>query len=275
MAHKCKFELTDWEGETGFARKHLRDTEHERTAVKKKESGYHHYNKPQVAQPDANSLGFLDRVNDIGTNDVIERAMKDKLKEAEKELAEEQAVLDAPKKDKDREGREDEDKVAKGDEDDELERLRAARRKKMMDQHKKKQEYEAKGHGDYSEIPEEDFLKTVTSSYRAVVHFYHTGFERCKVMDMHLSKLVKSKRMLGTKFCKMDAEKAPFFVSKLKIQTLPTVVFFIDGVAVHKQIGFQDLPGQDEFKTADLIRVMREVDLFEEDVDSEAEFNMY
>merc|ERR1719191_856222 len=141
----------------------------------------------------------------------------------------------------------------------------------MMDQHKKKQENLAKGHGDYDEIPEEDFLKTVTGSYRSIVHFYHSNFERSKIMDMHLRKLVQSKKMLGTKFVRMDAEKAPFFVAKLKIMTLPTAVFFIDGVAVYKQIGFQALPGGDEFKTCDLIRVMRENEIFEEEVDSEAE----
>jgi len=224
--------------------------------------------------------GFIDQMNDLGTNDVIERAMNDKLKQAEKEMIEEQQreaeeerkVLGVQQKDTDREGREDGDTIAKGDEDDELERLRAERRKKMMDQHKKKQDYLAKGHGEYDEIAEEDFLKTVTSSHRAIVHFYHQSFERCKIMDMHLRKLVQSKKMLGTKFVKLDAEKAPFFVAKLKIQTLPTAVFFIDGVAVYKQIGFAHLPNGDEFQTRDLIRIMRENEIFEEDVDSEGEF---
>merc|ERR1719235_697327 len=191
--------------------------------------------------------------------------MQDKLREAEREMREEKKVLDLQGEDGDREGREDGEAVAKGDEDDELERLRAARRKKMMEGHKKKQEYLAKGHGEYEEIQEEDFLKTVTSSYRCIVHFYHQNFERTKILDMHLRKLVQSKKMLGTKFCKLDAEKAPFFVSKLKIMTLPTAVFFIDGVAKYKQIGFQGLPGGDEFKTCDLVRIMRENEIFEED----------
>merc|ERR1719159_670927 len=197
--------------------------------------------------------------------------MQDRLKLAEKEMEEEQKVLDAPKQDRDGEGREDGEKVAKGDEDDELERLRAARRKKMMEVQKKKQENLAKGHGEYAEIQEEDFLKTVTSSYRCIVVFYHQNFERSKIMDMHFRKIVQSKKMLGTRFVRLDSEKAPFFVAKLKIQTLPTAVFFIDGVAKYKQIGFQGLPGGDEFKTTDLIRIMRENEIMEEDVDSEAE----
>jgi hypothetical protein len=266
---KPKFQMTDWEGETGFARKHMNDTEHERTAVNKVERGYQggFQNVPMPSQ----NQSFVQQMQNVNTSHVLESAIHDRMAQAEREMREDQKVLDLQQVDKDREGREDEDTVAKGDEDDELERLRAARRKKMMEGHKKKQDYLAKGHGDYEEIPEEDFLKTVTGSYRCVVHFYHQNFERSKILDKHLRKLVQSKKMLGTRFVKMDSEKAPFFVAKLKIMTLPTAVFFIDGVAKYKQIGFQGLPGGDEFKTCDLVRIMRENEAFEEDVDSEAE----
>ena len=44
------------------------------------------------------------------------------------------------------------------------------------------------------------------------------------------------------KFLKIDAEKSPFFVSKLMIKTLPTVIGFQDGVARPiRQIGFEGL----------------------------------
>jgi len=49
----------------------------------------------------------------------------------------------------------------------------------------------------------------------------------------------------------MDAEKAPFFVEKLKVQTLPCAVVFNDGVAKGKQLGFDGLGG-DEFETIHL-----------------------
>lgn len=265
---KPKFQMTDWEGETGFARKHLNDTEHERTAVKTHDKGsaYASHFAPTV-----HNQSFVNKMQDVNTSHVLEEAINDRMQQAEREMREEQKVLDLQGEDGDREGREDGEKVAKGDEDDELERLRAMRKKKMMEGHKKKQDFLAKGHGEYEEIPEEDFLKTVTSSHRCIVHFYHQNFERSKILDMHLRKLVQSKKMLGTKFVRMDSEKSPFFVAKLKIVTLPTAVFFIDGVAKYKQIGFQGLPGGDEFKTTDLIRIMRENEIFEEDVDSEAE----
>ena len=52
----------------------------------------------------------------------------------------------------------------------------------------------------------------------------------------------------------MDAEKCPFFVTKLQIQMLPTIISFIDGVAVDRIIGFEELGGHDEFPTLIMIR---------------------
>ena len=52
----------------------------------------------------------------------------------------------------------------------------------------------------------------------------------------------------------IDAEKSPFFVSKLSIQTLPTIVCFIDGVACDRVIGFEELGGEDQFPTLLLTR---------------------
>lgn len=121
-----KFQMTDWEGETGFARKHLSDTAHERTAVKKEEKGYHSYFAPQAVQ----QRSFLDQMQDVNTSHVLENAIYDKMQQAQREQREEEKVLDLQREDGDREGREDGEGVAKGDEDDELERLRAARKKK-------------------------------------------------------------------------------------------------------------------------------------------------
>merc|ERR1719453_923313 len=77
------------------------------------------------------------------------------------------------------------------DDDDSLEAMRARRRQQMKEAHDKKLKYQGLGHGIYDEIEEEAFLKTVTSSERSVVHFYHKQFEKCKVMDMHLRRCAK------------------------------------------------------------------------------------
>ena len=134
------------------------------------------------------------------------------------------------------------------DDDADLRLLREKRLAKMKAKFEKRKEYLAKGHGKYEEIVEEQFLKVVTSSRYCVVAWYHKDFERCKIVDMHLKKLCKQEHLLETRFVRIDAEKARFFVGKLKIRTLPTSVLFINGVAVDKIVGFNDFGG-DEFTT--------------------------
>eukprot|EP00906_Rhabdomonas_costata_P023505 RCo033813 len=124
-------------------------------------------------------------------------------------------------------------------EDQELEALR----KRRIAQLRQEVELKAKGHGQLTEISEPEFLKEVTSSPHVLVHFYHREFEKCKVMDKHLRELAFS--MMAVKFLKLDAEKARFFVGKLAIRTLPTVVFFRDGVAFGRVVGFEGLGSED------------------------------
>lgn len=71
-------------------------------------------------------------------------------------------------------------------------------------------------------------------------------------MDMHLREIAKLH--LETRFVCIDAEKSPFFITKLAIKVLPTLVFFNDGIAEDQIIGFEDLGGEDEFETIILIR---------------------
>lgn len=101
---------------------------------------------------------------------------------------------------------------------------------------------------------EEEFLAEVTASKQVVLHFYHKDFERCKIMDKHLR--VLAKKFVNTKFVYLNAEKAPFFVGKLQIRTLPTLVSFIDGVAKDRVVGF-DMLGEDDFPTRRLTRRLK------------------
>merc|ERR1711988_1152073 len=103
------------------------------------------------------------------------------------------------------------------------------------------------GHGELTEIQEEKFLKTVTKSHYAVVHFYHREFPRCKIVDQHLE--ILAKKYIATKFAKIDAEKAPFFVDKLQVCVMPCVCMFEDGRMMGRIDGFDLLGGQDEFPT--------------------------
>jgi len=51
----------------------------------------------------------------------------------------------------------------------------------------------------------------------------------------------------------MNVENAPFLVTKLKIQVLPCVLAFVNGVSVDRIVGFEGLGyTQDTFTTKDL-----------------------
>ncbi len=67
--------------------------------------------------------------------------------------------------------------------------LREARLEEMKKEYGQLQENMSKGHGQYTEIVEEEFLKYVTASKFVVCHFYHKDFERCKIIDMHLRQI--------------------------------------------------------------------------------------
>ena len=127
---------------------------------------------------------------------------------------------------------------------------RAARLAELKQKSSKTNEFLALGHGGYTEIAQDDFLKEVTKSKYVVCHFYHPEYERCKLIDRHLEPL--SRKHLATKWIKMDATKAPFFVGKLQIKMLPTLVFFKDGIARDRMVGLDDVGATDEFTTAEL-----------------------
>ncbi|KAL2941935.1 Thioredoxin domain-containing protein PLP3B [Bienertia sinuspersici] len=134
--------------------------------------------------------------------------------------------------------------------DPELEKLHAERIASLKKEAEKRQELKKKGHGEYRDITEGDFLGEVTASELVICHFYHREFYRCKIMDKHLKALAP--KYLDTKFLKLDAENAPFFISKLAIKTLPCVILFRKGIAVDRLVGFQDLGAKDDFSTKTL-----------------------
>ncbi|EHL01664.1 putative Thioredoxin domain-containing protein C2F3.12c [Glarea lozoyensis 74030] len=85
----------------------------------------------------------------------------------------------------------------------------------------------------------------------AVVHFAKEDFARCGVMDSHLESLAP--KHFDTRFLKMNVDNAPFLVVKLKVQVLPCVLAFVDGVSVDRIVGFEGLSyTQDTFTTKDL-----------------------
>lgn len=54
-------------------------------------------------------------------------------------------------------------------------------------------------------------------------------------MDKHLKQLATAH--VETRFIKINAEKTPFFVEKLNVRVLPTLVVFADGKSIDQLIG--------------------------------------
>ena len=133
------------------------------------------------------------------------------------------------------------------DDDNVVRDLEAKRLAAMKARFAKEKENAAQGTGEYREIVEEDFLKEVTGTEWVVVHFYHTEFFACKVVDKHMRLIAPKHR--GCKFLYLNAEKCAFFVTKLMIRILPTIIVFQNGVVVDQLAGLDELGGKDDFRT--------------------------
>ncbi|XP_038982904.1 thioredoxin domain-containing protein PLP3A-like [Phoenix dactylifera] len=69
---------------------------------------------------------------------------------------------------------------------------------------------------------------------------------------------------IDTKFIKLDAENAPFFVTKLAVKTLPCIILFKNGVAFDRLIGFQDLGSKDDFTMSALENLLKRKGIIDE-----------
>ncbi|EMD40789.1 phosducin like protein [Gelatoporia subvermispora B] len=107
------------------------------------------------------------------------------------------------------------------------------------------------GHGRYDEIiDEKEVVRISANEPRCVIHFYHSNFKRCEIMDKHLGSLAP--KYFNTRFLRVFVENVPWLVEKLGVKVLPCVVCFIDGVSKDRLIGFEDLGNKDYFETATL-----------------------
>jgi len=97
--------------------------------------------------------------------------------------------------------------------DYELRQIKEARLRQLKNAHREKLDNLGKGHGQFREIMQDEFIANVTSSPVVICMFFHRDFPRCTIMEHHLQKLAQ--RHIETKFIKINAEKAPFFVEKV------------------------------------------------------------
>ncbi|KAJ6485177.1 thioredoxin-like protein [Mycena vitilis] len=104
-------------------------------------------------------------------------------------------------------------------------------------------------HGHYSEIKDEkEVVRVSAREPKCVVHFYHSKFKRCEIMDKHLAKLAP--KYFNTRFFRVFVENIPWLVERLGIKVLPCVICFVDGVSKDRLVGFEELGNNDAFDTA-------------------------
>jgi thioredoxin-like negative regulator of GroEL len=140
--------------------------------------------------------------------------------------------------------------------DPELERLHAERlaalkaqaEERLMEKRGHTQS-QVGGNGRVDVVSEGEFLEIVTNTPNVLVHFFHHDFLRCKIMDKHLGTLA-NKYIRSTRFIKVSAPESPFFTEKLQVRTLPCLLSFVNGIAVDRVVGFDELGAKDDFSTA-------------------------
>jgi hypothetical protein len=114
-----------------------------------------------------------------------------------------------------------------------------------------KQTLVVEGRIDYRQITEPEFLNEVKDG-KVLCLFYKDEFETCKRVDSHMR--ILSPLHPECRFIKIDAEKAPFFVSKLNVRVLPTIVFFANGITnpAMQLMGFEGVENGELCSTRDL-----------------------
>ncbi|KAH0562992.1 hypothetical protein GP486_002440 [Trichoglossum hirsutum] len=138
------------------------------------------------------------------------------------------------------------------EDDSALDAFREQRMQQLHEELARARYMRSQDYGKYAEVTDEKQLMDITTSTKyCVVHFFHTDFRRCQIMSSHLETLAP--KHFDTRFIRIDAEKAPFLVTKLKIKILPCVIAFVEGIAVDRVIGFDGLGhSEDTFTTSDL-----------------------
>ena len=202
-----------------------------------------------------NAQESLGLAGELFTDMVMQEAIKDKTAMVEKEMA---AQAEAPisaytiEQADDKKADSDDDFALDEEEEKMMRDMAEMRLAQMKEDYAEKQTNKTLGHGTYTEITEQEFLPLVTKTKYVVIAFFHKDFQRCKIVDMHLEKICKTHD--ETRFVRIDAEKCPFFITKLQIQVLPTIILFDDGIAFDRIVGFEELGGEDDFPTLALTR---------------------
>lgn len=147
-------------------------------------------------------------------------------------------------------------------EDSSLDAFRERRLQQLHEEYSRARAMKAAGSGGYDELHDEKTLMDLTTSTKnCIVHFFHSDFRRCKIMDGHLETLAPMHA--ESRFIRIDVDKAPFLVERLAVRVLPCVLSFVDGKSVGRIEGFERMGNTDGFRTVRLEEVLVEFGVLE------------
>ncbi|CBZ55644.1 YALI0A00781p, related [Neospora caninum Liverpool] len=127
--------------------------------------------------------------------------------------------------------------------DEDLEELRARRRRQLQKQHLLREKMKEKGHGELQELhSEKDFFQAAKESNKLIAHFFRPSNRVCELVDARLIDLAH--RHIDIRCVKINAEKSAFLCERLKIWCLPTLVLVQDGKTEHSIVGLDELGGE-------------------------------
>jgi hypothetical protein len=136
--------------------------------------------------------------------------------------------------------------------EDEPKHIREARLNELVLKALEKQFVQKNKFEIFSELTEDDFINVTTKTKKCIIHFYHPDFNRCNIINTHLQVYKKilsnpflfpfnyyykkkiASKFTDIRFAKINVDKAKFFVNKLKIQVLPAILCFMDGIVRDK-----------------------------------------
>ncbi|KAJ2390116.1 hypothetical protein GGI05_003303 [Coemansia sp. RSA 2603] len=147
----------------------------------------------------------------------------------------------------------DDELLAELENDPELEKLREARLDQMKREMNHVRSLRLSGHGEYQDIQkEEEMVKIIGSAAKAVVHFTHPQFARCKILDKHLR--ILAPHHFDTRFVSASVERCPFLAQKFQIRMLPCILIVVGGRVADRLVGFEEFGNSDGFTTEALER---------------------
>lgn len=198
----------------------------------------------------------LNKMNQIATDLVVEKAVNDKMEEVRKS---ENQPNETETENHEEHGEENNNDALN------LSNCSASSGEKEV-MRKYKEKIEAKCHfegpeskgdrkeltGAYMEKNEKEFFELIEKKKdRILCHFFHENFIRCKLLDKYLTTTAYDHP--ETLFIKINVQLAPFIVTKLKIKVLPAIYFFKDGVVKDMIVGFEEFGNDDNFKKYDFL----------------------